>query len=478
MTRALGHCEGRATRIAATWLLAALVLLLCSCRTMSGGMRGTLANRTRGTDGAVAAARESASPAKPQSLTLSDQRPAQDTARSADSNQSRRGDSDEASASVSDTSGTPATSAETNGPSTPAQQTSTAARDSLADKPGGRNSRGAKHGAGSDYLPLAAAPSVSILQPTRYPLDQRFPLPEDEHLFDGGDKNATAAVAADWSVHGLDVEDTIGHFDTIDGRTVVVPSNRVALYAPRFAAVRKVTGAAMHERHLRVAAYEREIGPQRVDDTRLPESVTQQLQPVGQIGSRPAAVLEESLRGFELANDEGLLSFRNDFRPYEDLQIVRRGVFEQSEKARLTESIEAAIAWSGDQMAQAVVDGKNVAITATTERAESVYKNERPPGVPQMRVIKLASRKTARPGETVEFTIRFDNMGDELIGNVTIVDSLTPRLEFVEGSAECNLKHEFFTQENEGESLVLRWEITDPLPVGEGGIIRFQCRVR
>ena len=475
MKRALGHCEGRATRIAATWLLASLTLLLCSCRTMPGAVRGGLAGRTRPADSAVAAAHEPTTPANPQTLTISDQEPAPDSARQGDSNQSRLAGSE---AESNSRSATPATSPEAKAPSPPAQQTSTAARDSLADKPGGRHSRGAKQGAASDYLPLAAAPAVAIRQPTRYPFDGRYPLPEDEHLFDGGDKNQSVGIAADWSVRGLDVEDTIGHFDTLDGRTVVVPSNRVALYAPRFAAVRKVSGAAMHERHLRVAAYEREIGPQRVDDTRVPESVTQQLQPIGQIGSRPAAVLEESQRGFELANDEGLLSFRNDFRPYEDLQVVRRGVFEQSEKARLAESIEAAIAWTGDQMAQAVVDGKNVAITATSVRAEAVYKNERPPGVPQMRVIKLASRKTARPGETVEFTLRFDNLGDELIGNVTIVDSLTPRLEYVDGSAECNLKHEFFTQENETESLVLRWEITDPLPVGEGGIIRFQCRVR
>ena len=37
---------------------------------------------------------------------------------------------------------------------------------------------------------------------------------------------------------------------------------------------------------------------------------------------------------------------------------------------------------------------------------------------------------------------------------------------------------DFLVEENEGESLVLRWEIIEPLEVGQGGIIRFQCRVR
>ena len=43
---------------------------------------------------------------------------------------------------------------------------------------------------------------------------------------------------------------------------------------------------------------------------------------------------------------------------------------------------------------------------------------------------------TAQPGEEVEFTLRFDNVGDRVIGNVTIIDSLTTRLEYVDGTPE------------------------------------------
>ncbi len=32
--------------------------------------------------------------------------------------------------------------------------------------------------------------------------------------------------------------------------------------------------------------------------------------------------------------------------------------------------------------------------------------------------------------------------------------------------------------DNQGESLTLRWEIVEPMKVSEGGVIRFQCRVR
>ena len=84
----------------------------------------------------------------------------------------------------------------------------------------------------------------------------------------------------------------------------------------------------------------------------------------------------------------------------------------------------------------------------------------------------------AEPGDEVAFTIRFDNVGTETIGNVTIIDNLTTRLEYVPETAQCSIPAQFGTQVNEGDSLVLRWEITDPLEPGDGGVIRFTCRVR
>jgi hypothetical protein len=51
-------------------------------------------------------------------------------------------------------------------------------------------------------------------------------------------------------------------------------------------------------------------------------------------------------------------------------------------------------------------------------------------------------------------------------------------LEYVPDSAQSSVKSEFQVQPNDGESLVLRWEIADPIKPGEGGIVRFRCRVR
>ncbi|MCA9212218.1 MAG: hypothetical protein KDB27_04060, partial [Planctomycetales bacterium] len=72
--------------------------------------------------------------------------------------------------------------------------------------------------------------------------------PPDEYICDGGDAGIRVRVRDDWTVDGLDLEDTVGHFDTLDGRTLVSPSNSVCVYAPRFANVRKVVGAFSDEK--------------------------------------------------------------------------------------------------------------------------------------------------------------------------------------------------------------------------------------
>ncbi|HOM17500.1 MAG TPA: DUF11 domain-containing protein, partial [Thermoguttaceae bacterium] len=63
-------------------------------------------------------------------------------------------------------------------------------------------------------------------------------------------------------------------------------------------------------------------------------------------------------------------------------------------------------------------------------------------------------------------------------GNVTILDNLSGRLEYVADSAQCSLKAQFTAQPNEAGSQLLRWELAQPLKPGEGGVIRFRCRVR
>ena len=302
--------------------------------------------------------------------------------------------------------------------------------------------------------------------------------PHDEYLCDGGDRNLEARVRADWSVVGLDMEDTVGHFDTVEGETRVTASNRVCIYAPRFASVRKVISMAGHEQHIFATGVD---SPEKLilhEDTQIATTSIQRHAPRGQRVARPAGIFRERLRTVGMENVRKPSGYTGDLLPYENFQVIRHGQFDQSEKARLAERTEAAVAWTHDLAVQALLSGQTPVIDTHDLGPQQVYTFQRIPGRPELRVVKIASVANARPGEFVEFTLRFDNVGDEVIGNVTLIDNLTPRLEYVPESAECSLSGDFFSQVNEGSSLVLRWEIHDPLQPGDGGIIRFRCKVR
>jgi len=172
------------------------------------------------------------------------------------------------------------------------------------------------------------------------------------------------------------------------------------------------------------------------------------------------------------------VAFHDAFLPFENLSIIRRGIVEQADEARLAESHEAAITWTGDQEVQIILDLQRAAADLSVDAAQQVYIVDRKLGPAKLRLYKIASCRAARPGDTVDFTLRYDNVGASTIGNVTIVDNLTTRLAFVPGTSQSSRDANFLTETNEADSLVLRWEIIDPLEPGEGGVIRFRCRLR
>ncbi len=304
------------------------------------------------------------------------------------------------------------------------------------------------------------------------------PWPKDEYIFDGGDEALPVRVGKDWTVYGLDSADTVVHYDTVDGKTQVAPSNRISIYSPRFASVRKVTGAIENHQQDQLVGVDLPVRLGLHEDLQLATTAIQPVQPVGRIGSKAIHIFRERLRGVGLEGAQGLAAFQYGILPYENLQIIRHGTFLQSEKARLAQAADAALVWSNNQAVEVVIDEQMAATEVHDSKPQLTYQYELPPGKPRLRVVKVASSREAKPGETIDFTIRFDNVGDQPIGNVTIIDNLTTRLEYVPDSAQSTLDANFLTQLNEGESLVLRWEIDAPLKPGKGGVVRFTCKVR
>jgi len=136
------------------------------------------------------------------------------------------------------------------------------------------------------------------------------------------------------------------------------------------------------------------------------------------------------------------------------------------------------VAWTADSQVQVVVDGRAASEEVGVSRVHSLYRVQSRYGESKLRLVKVASTATALPGETVDFTLRFDNVGTVPITDLLIIDNLSTRLEYVDGSSQASKAVEFSVQPNEAGSLTLQWRLTEPLPPGEGGIIRFQCRVR
>ena len=303
------------------------------------------------------------------------------------------------------------------------------------------------------------------------------PWPYDEYLHDGGDRESPAMVGGQREIGGLEPEDTVMHYDTIDGRTIVEPSNRVHLYAPRFAAVRKVDRVVqtdLHQPPLGVHGPEQAV---HQDELNLVGTATLPIGPEGRVRTLPPSLARSKEPGLALVVEKLAGEVHDGVLPHENFTILHRGVFDQTEGPRLAQYADAAITWTHDKAVQVILDNRSAQIQESARRAEYTFAVD-VPNHPKLRVFKVASTMVAQPGEVVDFTIRFDNVGDQSIKNVTLLDNLTPRLEYVPESTQSSRAADFSTQANEGDSLVLRWDFRDELPAGQGGVVRFQCRVR
>jgi uncharacterized repeat protein (TIGR01451 family) len=151
----------------------------------------------------------------------------------------------------------------------------------------------------------------------------------------------------------------------------------------------------------------------------------------------------------------------------------------QADEARIAMSIEAARAWARDQFPAytAITEsGAQISGSALTGEIQQIKEPARRPGELVLR--KMVTPPNAKAGDLVEFVIEYTNVGQQPVENVSIIDSLTARLEYVPNSANTNRRAVFTAAPNDVESQELRWDISDPLPGGQQGLVWFQARVR
>ncbi len=301
--------------------------------------------------------------------------------------------------------------------------------------------------------------------------------PSDEYLCDGGDYGTPAGVHQDWSITGLEQEDAISHYDTVDGRVLVTPSNRVCIYAPRFAAVRRVVQPIAHEQPVFINQTLDEQSPAKAAEAQLVVSEKQRHAVAIDMGQQPPNLFRQRQQAGGIENLQATMEAYDSLAVQANLSIIRTGEVSEAEKALVERAKEAAIALTGVQAPQVMFGVKQAHAEVGVKQPGIVYQTSGPEH-PKLRLLKLASCGNAQPGEEVEFTLRYDNIGDQVIGNVTIVDNLATRLEYVPGSAKSSVDADFITQSNDSGSLILRWEIGDPVKPSDGGVLRFRVKVR
>lgn len=319
---------------------------------------------------------------------------------------------------------------------------------------------------------LGAAQEAIALSPDA--MVRQYP---DEYLFDGGDRGYPVHFD-DISMRGLETEDTVAEYLNEEGQRKVKPTNRVAVYSPRFAAVTSVSAtledvsqdmlseAAHHVPGMAMRGREATFAHQQRD-----RGVNLQMR------ARASGVKTEGIAG-ELQNPVAFDGHVHTTVVLEDLSFVHTGQMNKTDEARLAASIDSAHAWTRNQNPSIAAQSDSAGELRSKFDVQEMVGREDQNKPGRLRIVKLADKKIAAPGEIVKFTIRFDNLGDRPVRAVVISDNLTPRLEYVDDSATCDRDGRLDVIENGEGSVILRWELAEPLPGRTGGVATFEARIR
>jgi uncharacterized repeat protein (TIGR01451 family) len=314
----------------------------------------------------------------------------------------------------------------------------------------------------------------------------------EECLRDGGDRGTPAHFEPGGRLQGLDPADNVAEYTDSQGRRRLAITNTVCLCVPRFVVVRHLLPPAGYDRVLHLAGVQGEREPEQLASRQPPRRV-RQVEEAELIRRRtpPAAnvVVQVPIR---ITGVQVLQATELVLGPAELIGTAAVVTLTAEQKARLARQVQLAVELSRSVGPRELVAGQPGPravgqvvglgqVVGWLETREVVYIcPEEQPALPEqpLQVLKWASTHQAQIGDVVTFYIKYSNLGGRPIHNIAVSDSLTARLEYVPGSARSDREAVFVTQENEAGSLILRWEIQNPLPPGERGVVSFQARVR
>lgn len=249
----------------------------------------------------------------------------------------------------------------------------------------------------------------------------------DECFPNGGDRGPRIGIGPGGVLGNLGVTDAAMEFTRGVKREAVV-SNVVCLCAPRFVA-------------------------RRAENTAAAVSIAYSAAELKQTVMRNVFV--QRLRTEELVGRERTLALTTRVRPGATVQYL---------------------------VLQEVVSTRGLKGVASTQTAAEVA------AVVQLDEISLSNRlaltKEVDPpgpyqsGDEITVTLRYANNTRQEIKDLVVTDSLSGRLEYVDGSAMSDRRSTVTTSDNEAGAKVIRFDIPGPIPPNAGGVAVFKVRVR
>ncbi len=323
--------------------------------------------------------------------------------------------------------------------------------------------------------PPSYAPLVGALPATR--IDPEPLYYGDEYICDGGDEGYPVHYHG-IEMQGVETEDTVVEFHDNHGQRRVQPSNKVCIYAPRFAAVSSATAPIAGTQIAKVAGAHdgQSVGgfnaKMRIDENRRVD----QLEAM-RLRTRASGLDHEQTDNVFDAT-QSVAVHAKLINLFEARKFITDGLYVNDEQPVIADGMAAAGVWSRDLypvISASDITGQQVT-TVTKVEAYTAVEDPRGPG--QLRVVKLADKSVAEIGDTIEFTIRIDNLGGLELTEVVLVDNLTPRLEYIDGSATNTIDGELLIEDNGEGSQKLTFRLAEPLQGKTGGVLTFQCLVR
>jgi uncharacterized repeat protein (TIGR01451 family) len=301
----------------------------------------------------------------------------------------------------------------------------------------------------------------------------RYP---DEYLFDGGDRGMKVHYSQNTRL-GVDTEDTFAEYLDHTGRREVRASNPVAIYAPRFAAVRTMTGPEQDVTIDRLAMAS-EANPGAAFSSRQTLATSNRRSKASGMRTRErGSELDTIDAGIAMLSREKAAGNIFVLKPLRRSSAAAGMQFDHSNEAWLANRVQKAADWSlkSFPVVQAVTDAAMQMEASFKPQVHVHIDDEKTKG--SLRVLKMVDLETAVPGDVLTFTIEFENIGDKELYNVRIIDNLTPRLRFIEDSAGADRKGRMIVEDTDQGTEMLIFELEGKLDGKAKGIVEFKARV-